>query len=535
MNYLYNDIEEFNKPQINDLYKEIQNEIKDKVITKLLLTVQNQYKELMILKQENISLKSHLTYILKRILLNKNEYNNNNLYKNNIYDTPFKLNNSLFNINSRNKSNKRSFKHVKSVEDNRTKLDSLTSIKFINVNNDKVGILFSENVSSRLVSNRKNSYYNVGNRYLKCENSVIKSYKKKFMSTFKNEVLYFISEFRHKKLRVIKPFIVKMCYFLTRFMYKNKNIYVTYDKIFKGGDCGEYMFRYLNDNTKEKAYYIINKDTMTYKKLSRKYKKRLLIFGSLKCKLISLNAKYILSTDSEAASFCSFNKYMREFMKGYFNADVLHIQHGVTMQNMTHRQNRVFDNHKMYFVTSKYEKDNMLDPRYGYDKKDLIETGLARFDGLIDKSENIILITPTWRVDVASSTGVGKVRTYNEDFKHTKYFKIYNSLINDKKLIDIAKKNNYKIIFLIHPTLVSNISDYDKNDLVEIIPSNEIDYEDMLTKAKIMITDYSGVQYDFAYMHKPIVYYHNDDLPPSYDNGAMIYDKIGFGKALQKV
>ena len=90
-------------------------------------------------------------------------------------------------------------------------------------------------------------------------------------------------------------------------------------------------------------------------------------------------------------------------------------------------------------------------------------------------------------------------------------------------------KNNYKIKFLIHPTLISNIKDYDKNDYVEIIPSNTVDYEDILVESNIMITDYSGVQYDFAYMKKPIIYYHNDDLPPSYGNGEMDYQNIGFG------
>ena len=43
------------KSQLYDLYKEIQNEIKDKVISKLLLKVQTMYKELMDLKTENTS------------------------------------------------------------------------------------------------------------------------------------------------------------------------------------------------------------------------------------------------------------------------------------------------------------------------------------------------------------------------------------------------------------------------------------------------------------------------------------------------
>lgn len=399
------------------------------------------------------------------------------------------------------------------------------NIIFKNKNGSKINISFSNNVSSRLITNRKNSYWNVSNKCIKCIDNKICIEKK---NTFKNEILFNISEFRHKKFKIIKPFIVRFVYYLTHIFYKNKDIMVTYDKLYKGGDCGEYIFKYINNNTKSNIYYIVNKNTNTYNKLKKNYK-NILIYGSLKCKIICLNAKHILASDSLAASFCSFNGYMRDYCKNLFNASVHCIQHGVTMQNMYHRQNRIFDNNKLYFISSKYEQRNLLKSEYGYSKDNLIFSGLARYDGLKSKPKGVILIIPTWRVDVATTTSSGNVRPYNNNFKYTNYFKIYNSLINNKHIIEMAKKYNYKIKFLIHPTLISNISDYDKNDYVEIIPSNKVDYEDILVESNIMITDYSGVQYDFAYMKKPIIYYHNDDLPPSYGNGEMDYLNIGFG------
>ena len=65
---------EKDRSQYYDLFKEIQNEIKDKVITKFLYTIEQQAKELQQVKKENVLLKNQLTYILKRILLNKNDY-----------------------------------------------------------------------------------------------------------------------------------------------------------------------------------------------------------------------------------------------------------------------------------------------------------------------------------------------------------------------------------------------------------------------------------------------------------------------------
>ena len=49
-----------------------------------------------------------------------------------------------------------------------------------------------------------------------------------------------------------------------------------------------------------------------------------------------------------------------------------------------------------------------------------------------------------------------------------------------------------------------------------------------------MVTDYSGVQFDFAYMKKPVVYYHPEELPPQYESGHFSYAEDGFGPIISK-
>jgi hypothetical protein len=49
------------RSQFYDLFKEIQNEIKDKCITRFLYTIEQQAKELQQVKKENILLKNQLT------------------------------------------------------------------------------------------------------------------------------------------------------------------------------------------------------------------------------------------------------------------------------------------------------------------------------------------------------------------------------------------------------------------------------------------------------------------------------------------
>lgn len=45
-----------------------------------------------------------------------------------------------------------------------------------------------------------------------------------------------------------------------------------------------------------------------------------------------------------------------------------------------------------------------------------------------------------------------------------------------------------------------------------------------------MVTDYSGIQFDFAYMRKPLVYLHHKDIPQHYEEGTFHYDTMAFGE-----
>lgn len=407
-------------------------------------------------------------------------------------------------------------------------LNSTNNIYFETINSKKINLSFPL-CGSRLVTGYRKSYWNVDNYCVVSNGKMIKITNRNFFSNIKNEVLFDLEIIKKNKLspKSIATVLFRLLHFIC-LPFNNKDIWITYDKLYKGGDCGEYFYRYVSNNTKQKIYYIVNKGTNTYNELVKKYN-TVLSFGSLKCMLLSTYASNIFETEFTAMSFCGFKPFMANLCKGIFNADIHCIQHGLTMQRISNIQNKLNDNLKYYFIASKYEEKNLLKDEFGYKKEDLVITGIPRFDGLKNNSQNIIMLAPTWRVDLASKGKSGEVRGYIKNFKSTNYYKILNSLINNKKLLKTLKEMKYKIKFVIHPCLISNIIDYEKNDSVEIVSAADINYEDVLTSSKLMITDYSGVQYDFAYMNKPIIYYHNDDLPPSYNDGEMIYEKIGFG------
>jgi CDP-glycerol glycerophosphotransferase (TagB/SpsB family) len=76
----------------------------------------------------------------------------------------------------------------------------------------------------------------------------------------------------------------------------------------------------------------------------------------------------------------------------------------------------------------------------------------------------------------------------------------------------------------------AQLEDFEQHEGVEVVAAtSDISYEKILTESSLMVTDYSGVQFDFAYMKKPLVYYHPDVLPPQYEAGGLVYETMGFG------
>lgn len=405
---------------------------------------------------------------------------------------------------------------------------SLTGKLEFRINNEKVKIVF-QTIHSRLHEKFK-SYWNINNRCLKYKNNQIIICKRSFINTFISEIKYDFSVLRKDKKKSLKSIFIRILYYLTLPYYSKKDIWLTYDKIYKSGDCGEYLYRYMLKKNKY-MYYILSPKAKFYNKIKNETG-NVISYGSVKCKLLCLHSKKMFVSDSISAFYCSLSSYMTAITRGLLNYQVNCIQHGLTMQDIAHRQNRLFDNIENYFVASEYERKNLLKPEYGYSDDQIKMTGIPRFDGLKDKPSKTILLAPTWRVDVASNTSKDRVRVHNNNFKNTNYFKIFNSIINNKELLETLKKHNYKMIFLIHPTLISNKDDYDTNDYVKIYSSADVNYEDILTTARLMITDYSGVQYDFAYMNKPLIYFHTEALPPSYGDGMMNYRNMGFGPVI---
>lgn len=327
---------------------------------------------------------------------------------------------------------------------------------------------------------------------------------------------------------------LKILNFILRPYFSRQKIWLFFDKIYKGGDSSEYIYRYAQAQKDGiQKYYLLDKNSADYKRM-KKEGYQPLVRGSLKHRLIFLNADLIIASNSTVFAFNDYTFERSLPIRGDIHFDVACVQHGMSVQKIALAQQRLRDNTKLYFCASKYEIENLSKPVYDYDGYDALKlTGVPRYDGLKDRAEKILLISPTWRMNSAMpvTANEGVSRDYNPNFKDTNYYKVYNSLINDSRLLEAAAQYGYRIQYVLHPIVSPQAEDFTKNPFVDIIPSiGDMSYEKLFCEAALMVTDFSGVQFDFAYMRKPVVYLHHNDIPQHYEEGTFHYTTMGFGE-----
>ena len=125
---------------------------------------------------------------------------------------------------------------------------------------------------------------------------------------------------------------------------------------------------------------------------------------------------------------------------------------------------------------------------------------------------------------------------HSDTFINTEFFKFYNNLINEEKLLLIMKQNNYSGIFCLHPCFSSQWTDFRQNEIFSVI--ERCDYQNLLLNSSLLITDYSSIFFDFAYLRKPVIYAHFDyDEYRSnhYQEGYFDYVKDGFGPVCKDI
>ena len=155
-------------------------------------------------------------------------------------------------------------------------------------------------------------------------------------------------------------------------------------------------------------------------------------------------------------------------------------------------------------------------------------TGFPRLDNWKDKKVDykLIVLMPTWRAYIAQNSSVY--------FMDTQYFIHYQELLNDDELSDFLENNDIKLIFYLHNEMRKYVNYFKTNNKnIQIAyDDREYDIQNLLKTAALLITDYSSVHFDFAYMNKPVIYYQFDQkefYQKQYENSFFSAERNGFG------
>lgn len=309
-------------------------------------------------------------------------------------------------------------------------------------------------------------------------------------------------------------------------------IWIFADRIDNAGDNGEAIFKYTCEHKPEgvRPIFMIGKDAKKSVIDRLKSEGEVVFAEDKKYPYYFLMAEKIISSSAGEFTINPFGG-KRRYLNDMFKFRYYFTNHGVNCGDCSKWLNKFNKKIDIFFITGKKEKQRIIDDGYLYTEDQLITTGLPRYDLLYEDTKKQILILPTWRRAIKESYDINTSSVYFDGFVNTDYFKFYNGLINDERLLNAMREKGYKGLFCLHPIHMKQSVDFQANDVFSV-NDGFVDYNKVFAESSVLVTDYSTIAFDFAHLCKPIVYsqfdkeefYENQVYDQSFD-----YETEGFG------
>lgn|GEM_PF-2454059 len=311
-------------------------------------------------------------------------------------------------------------------------------------------------------------------------------------------------------LKLVKSFtnriefiMLLFCYFLTKPYYSKKDIWLIGERSDQAEDNSYHFFKYCRTHQKQiNIFYIIEKDCIQYKNVEKFG--NIINHSSFKHKLFMLHATKFIS----AYHFLSFSypkngqSFQKKYQK-YIQAKEVFLQHGVYIHDVSDWTFVEKNPYDLFITSSPFEKDYVVN-ELGYSEEVVQDIGLCRFDNLYNNQvKREILVMPTWRNYLRYQSP--------RQFVYSEYFRRYQDLLMDKRLIKILEENDLKLNFYIHSEMQKFIHLFKfENERIVIHTKQSSNVQQLLKSNSMLVTDYSSVSADMLYMNKPVLLYQFD-------------------------
>ena len=321
------------------------------------------------------------------------------------------------------------------------------------------------------------------------------------------------------RLKQIKSLVLlKVFSFICLFLPKS-NYWVISERGTDARDNGWHFYNFIKtQHPEQKVYYIIDKSSADYEKV----KADAIQYNSIKNYWVAARAEKIISTHIGMFVPYVVGKPLK-LLKSYQNKFYF-LQHGISYNNLVFLHKKNFST-KLFACVAKPEQEYAKSV-YGHEDEVVKLVGFARYDRLTKGySKRQILLMPTWRKDVSNE----------KDFLNSEYYKQWQGLIDNRKLIALLEENELQLVFYPHYEVQKYIKHFvSSSQAIKIASFADYDVQTLLKESCLLVTDYSSVFFDFAYMEKPVIYFQfdydkffgNQSTVPGYFD----FKKDGFGR-----
>ena len=267
------------------------------------------------------------------------------------------------------------------------------------------------------------------------------------------------------------------------------------------------LFEFLQKHRRDiRSRFVIDKNSPSARHLRNEYGWRSILYKySLRHFWALLTAKILVSSQSRFHGYRLAPPMHDPIGREMSAKPFVFLQHGVIALKKIafHRRNpRVRAD---IFTASTEFEQSIICREYGYRKEEVPLIGMPRLDRLVDRSDdfNEIMISPTWRQWLRKVT--------DDEFSRSDFVKAYRLLIGDHALEETCRTNGTRIKFVLHPMIAAQAHCFGSLPAhVDLIVSGGEPVNEMMMKAKILVTDYSSIAWDFIYMKKPVAFFQFD-------------------------
>lgn len=302
-----------------------------------------------------------------------------------------------------------------------------------------------------------------------------------------------------------------------------KDLWIITERKTDARDNGLHLFRYITKYHPEvNVAFIITKSSPDYNRVKELGKviepytfRHMLAFA---CAKVRISTHY-MSCAPDTYRFIQLDKF--HLVRG----KTVMLNHGIIANDMTELHYPAARPDLM--ACSAIPEYNSIIENYSHPQGVVQRLGLCRYDRLAEtyKTKRQILIMPTWRYFLRELD--------DDEFKNSSYYKNFMSILSDPVLNEKMEQYDYHIVLYLHYELQKYTKLFCRdNSRIEVKELGDADVQDLLMESALLITDYSSVFFDFAYMSKPLAYFQFDEelfFKTQYKRGYFNCHADGFG------